>query len=156
MTNEIIKNEMVSDNETLTEKFFSNKGRIGRMTYFQRSLAVLGIKFLLAFIIGTGCYIMSDAANAEMYVKTVIAVIALVGLIPQYFLDTKRLHDIGKDETLAKVFIGVGILEIICTFSIVGIVAGIANAASVVSLVFTLYLLFMKGEEVTNEYGIAK
>ena len=158
MTNEIIKNETVAENkETLTQKFFTTTGRINRLTYFKRSLAILGIEFVLAFVIGIIFYAMSsDATTAEMSANVAITFIVLVSLIPQYNLDTKRLHDIGKDEILAKVFIGVGALRTICAFATVGIVSSIATSLSVISLVFTFYLIFVKGEEVTNDYGVVK
>ena len=153
MTNEIFRNESVAENESFTQKYFTTTGRIDRLTFLKRSLIAFVALFLLTFTAGIiGYLVSSNIATAEM----VMSITSLAVIIPQYFLNAKRLHDIGRDETLAKVFVGVGILQALFTFSTASIIVNATMALSIVTFIFTLYLLFKKGEEVNNEYGMAK
>lgn len=162
MTNEIIKNEMVSDNETLKEKFFSTKGRIGRMTFFRRSILLMLVELIVLFVVGFAAIISTVGADATAsppaWFDIATSVIMFGALLPQYCLNSKRLHDVGKDDTLAKIFLGVSALVSVVNLGFPAIaesmpfmaIGGIAVAG------FYMYLLFMKGEEMPNEYGIAK
>ena len=153
MTNEIFRNESVAENESLRQKYFTTTGRIDRLTFLKRSLIAFVALFLLTFTAGIiGYLVSSNIATAEM----VMSITSLAVIIPQYFLNAKRLHDIGRDETLAKVFVGIGILQALFTFSTASIIVNATMALSIVTFIFTLYLLFKKGEEVNNEYGMAK
>lgn len=155
MTNEILNNDIkVKSNETFSQKFFTTNGRINRMTFFKRSLAVTVIGFLLAFMAGLIYSVVNlDSANVEQSTEIVIFAVLLLSLIPQYCLNTKRLHDIGKDETLAKIFIGVEFLGSICIFSTMGVAEIVSIISSTASFIFTAYLIFKKGDADNNEYG---
>lgn len=160
MTNEFLKSEMVTENkETLQEKFFTTTGRIDRLTFFKRLMMLIGAGFLLTFIsaIITIPIEYSLGIQDSMLSNIAMCGVMLATFFPEYCLTTKRLHDIGQDETLAKIFIGIGILELGLTFAAVGTtIYLIAEALSVVSLIFTIYLLFKKGDNNANEYGAAK
>ena len=151
MTNEMVK----IDNETLFEKFFTATGRIGRMTFFKRTLIIGLIEFLILFCIGIVSSIYEVAGTeTPMWINALNAVVIFAALIPGYFLNTKRLHDIGKDSTLAKIFLGVGILSAIHTVAIAPVLMSIPlMIENVVLIGFTFYLLFTKGDENANEYG---
>ena len=83
----------------------------------------------------------------------------ILTFIPEYCLNTKRLHDLGKDSTLAKVFLGIGIFNAACIsanglwtaseslpFTPIDIICTVAMFG------FMVYLLFAKGTEGSNEY----
>ena len=156
MTNEIMKNQMTEINsETLFEKFFTTTGRIGRMTFFKRTFMIGLIEFFALFCIGIVSSIHEVAGTeTPMWVNALNAVVIFAALIPGYFLNTKRLHDIGKDSTLAKIFLGVGILSAIHTVAIAPVLMSIPlMIENVVLIGFTFYLLLTKGDENANEYG---
>lgn len=158
MTNEFLKNEMVTaNNETLKQKFFSTNGRIDRMTFFKRTLALIGVEFLLTFIVGFAVIMMTlNSPNSESIMSAVITMIALAALFPEYCLNVKRLHDIGRDETLAKIFVGVGILGLATGFLELSTPMAISVVISIISVGFMFYLLFKRGEDKANEYGEAQ
>ena len=157
MTNEIIKSKIeISDKESLVEKFFSTKGRIDRLTYFKRNFVLLAAELVLLFVIAIiGTVADRVLAETPTWLDASLSVLLLISLVPVYFLDVKRLHDLGKDSTLAKIFLGVGILSVAydmtspltASFEPVGIILSLAT------IVFTAYLLFKKGEDKVNQYG---
>ncbi|MBR5913594.1 MAG: DUF805 domain-containing protein [Selenomonadaceae bacterium] len=164
MTNEIMKSETVSENnETFKEKFFTPNGRIGRMTFFSRSILLLLLEFITLFVAGSAA-ILSLALGSDptpstpIWFDIVTAIVMFGALVPQYCLNSKRLHDIGKDETLAKIFLGVSILISVINSGFPSIAESMPYMiiSGISMLGFYMYLLFMKGEEVTNEYGAAK
>ena len=157
MTNEMIKTEIEMPNkESLMEKFFSPKGRIGRLTFFKRNLVIVGIELLILFMVSF-LGIIANVVLSEMptWIDISLAVVLLIFLVPSYFLDVKRLHDLGKDSTLAKIFLGVGILSV--TYSLIypamESFSAIGTILSIATLVFATYLLFTKGEDKVNQYG---
>ena len=155
MTNEIIKSKIeISDKESLVEKFFSTKGRIDRLTYFKRNFVLFAAELVLLFVIAIiGTVADRVLAETPTWLDASLSVLLLISLVPVYFLDVKRLHDLGKDSTLAKIFLGVGILSVAydtpltASFEPVGIILSLAT------IVFTAYLLFKKGEDKVNQYG---
>lgn len=158
MTNELFSNERISTNEeSLFQKFFSSTGRIDRMTFLGRSMIIAVIEFPLLFAVAfVGALADLSLANQPLWIDAAFVAVITVSLIPEYFLDTKRLHDIGKDETLAKIFFGFGILTAVVSFSSIGALLLISNVLGISSLIFKLYLLFKRGESNNNEYGAAQ
>lgn len=78
----------------IREMFFSLNGRIDRMNYFKRTLIVNGIGFVLIILISimfvTPFGIVTPTGN------NLINIVALAMLIPKFFLDVRRLKDIGS------------------------------------------------------------
>ena len=156
-------NEMnITKRETLREKFLTTTGRINRATFFRRTVGLIVAEVLLMFflmiliMLGTMSTDLPNWANVFFFGFTILT------LIPDYCLNTKRLHDLGKDSTLAKVFLGIGILSaaysaangLLITSEDIPLTP-IEFMASVVTLAFMVYLLFAKGNEGANEYGDA-
>ena len=157
MTNEIFRNERIAADESLFTKFFTSAGRINRITFFGRFTVILLIEFSLLFATEFVAWFANFTLNnPPLWVDASIFAVLLVGLIPEYFLKVKRLHDIGKDSTLAKIFLGVEILSAIIFISTINGILILSSVLSIASLVFTFYLLFKRGENNANEYGNAQ
>ena len=152
MTNEI-KLQTV-ETESLKEKFLTTTGRINRLTFFKRSIALAVINFLTIFL--TIFLIMLGTMSTTPPSWMNFLLIAIMGalLIPQYCLNVKRLHDFGKDATLAKIFLFINFLTIIYNFnvSVDSEFIILDSAAFIIPWAFSLYLLFKKGNEGANEY----
>lgn len=157
MTNEILRNEVFeASNETLFEKFFTKTGRLNRMTYLIRNLALLAVECFAIIVVGfVGVLGIVFLDSDPTWVEGSITSLMILALIPDYFLNVKRLHDLGKDDTLAKIFLGVGILMTAYdwAFPAISIVTPAPVVISIATLAFSVYLLFAKGEEHPNKYG---
>ena len=156
MTNEILKSEMVNaNNETFQQKFFTTEGRINRTTYLTRNLILM----LMAFVTFVAIEIFGFIANlspAEINVLDNITVILI--LVPSFFLDVKRLHDLGRDSTLAKIFLGISLFSTAYnwSFPVLTTITPVNIVTSLASFGFMFYLLFARGEDDTNQYGAAQ
>ena len=130
--------------ETLKEKFLTTTGRINRMTFLRRNLAIVLATFIVFFII-------------EIIAETIVAFLLIV---PEYCLNVQRLHDIGKDETLAKVLAGISLFSVAYGLTLspdaLLVESAVAIALGIVSLVAFFYLLCAKGESYANGYGVAQ
>ena len=157
MTNEIFRNERIANDESLFTKFFTSAGRIDRTTFFLRLLAVLMIEFSLLFATGFVALLANlSLENPPLWMNLSFEAVFFAAIIPKYFLNVKRLHDIGKDSTLAKIFWGVEILSASIFISTINGILILSSVLSIASLVFTFYLLFKRGENNANEYGNAQ
>ena len=153
-------NEMnITKRETLREKFLTTTGRINRATFFRRTVGLIVAEVLLMFFLMILIMLGTMSTDLPYWANGFFFGFTILTFIPEYCLNTKRLHDLGKDSTLAKVFLGIGILsaaysaanglwtaseslpftpiDIICTVAMFG---------------FMVYLLFAKGTEGSNEY----
>ncbi len=156
MTNELLKSEMVNmSDETFRQKFFTTEGRINRMTYLKRNLFLFFMIFATLFAIEFFGFI-ADLSPAGINIICNIAMILF--LVPGFCLDVKRLHDLGKDSTLAKIFLGFSIFSAAYNWHLpiaIGLTP-IEIIISIASLGFAFYLLFARGEDQDNQYGTAQ
>lgn len=91
---------------TITEKFFSTKGRLNRMRYFKRWLIVELVMFVLCGIVAsTFSTPWGDVTHTG---EVMINLILIATIIPNYCLNVRRIKDIGKDENIVS---GVATLE---------------------------------------------
>lgn len=153
MTNEF-KLQTV-ETETLKEKFLTTTGRINRLTFLKRSIALVAINFLTIFFTIFIIMLGTMSTTPPLWMNFISIAIMGVLLIPQYCLNVKRLHDFGKDATLAKIFLVINFLTIIYNFnvSVDSEFIILDSAAFIIPWAFSLYLLFKKGDEGFNEYG---
>lgn len=85
---------------TFREKFFSTDGRLNRMTYFKRWLAVDIMGFILSAVLIIICSALFGDTNS---IADPLSNVIWIGLlIPKFCLDVRRVKDIGKDENFAK------------------------------------------------------
>ena len=153
MTNEI----SMENKGSIKEKFFSTTGRIGRMTFFKRSVVLALIEVLLMTIVGFSAALWTfNSPDTDLITTAAMFIVGLLAIFPIYCLNVKRLHDLGKDETLAKIFAGLGIAGLAFNFSESTLAQAIIIISSIISLGFTIYLLFTRGEIKANQYGDAQ
>ncbi len=150
--------------------FFSFKGRIGRLSFFIGSIAVVIASAVIGGVVGgvmgasraaefgSTTDIAALQAEAAMGAVIVGAVVGLLSLWPCLALVVKRLHDLGRS--------GWTVLWMILANTAVTIVAAIATALSPAAgmvggvliigmlLAWNVYLLFFKGTSGRNEYGM--
>lgn len=123
--------------ETLKEMFLSQEGRLNRKPFFLRGLAAVAAGFVAQIIILT---IMGLPFGLRLGQFAQIAF-----WFPQYCLMVRRLHDIGQNDTLAKVASALWIGGIMLGSS--GSVLLLAESA------IGLYLLVKEGDRGANAYG---
>lgn len=131
------------------------------MTFLRRNLAIVLATFIVFFIIeiiGTPL----DAVAGQQSTGVLIAetIVAFLLIVPEYCLNVQRLHDIGKDETLAKVLAGISLFSVAYGLTLspdaLLVESAVAIALGIVSLVAFFYLLCAKGESYANGYGVAQ
>lgn len=145
--------EVYTEDKTMQEMFLKTTGRLNRLRYFKRGLVVL----LASLVVGIpALMIFSDEwGNLTSFGNLISVIINLATFIPMYCLAVRRLHDLDKDETLAKISLGLGV---------VGIIMGMSNddfsSMSAVEMivygidsVICLYILFAPGTKGENKYG---
>lgn len=161
MTNEIIKKQIAEiSKETFTEKFFTTHGRISRMTFLKREVMLILMAFALVFLVEI-CFIAYTLFGATLpeWTAVITPLIMIVIWISDYCLNVKRLHDFGKDATLAKIFLAFGIMANVYYIAFplaADLLTPFTIFDSVVNLGFLAYLLYMRGDEGANEYGETK
>ena len=141
----------------IKEIYFSSEGRINRWRYFKYNVALSILLFLIIFI--AALFILfrySLSFNTEEIINsmdTFNRAVNLLALVPMYFLNVKRLHDMNKDNTLAIIFsVAYIILNLVDeTMPLLPTLAAIL--ASLVSLVLGFYFLLKKGTDGLNQYG---
>lgn len=109
------------------ETFFRINNRINRKRYIKRMLALLGITFILAFLVNFSLLIVGADILAE---DTLEGALGLLTLIPSLALMIRRLHDLDRPAWWV-----------------------IATFVPLLNLVLWLYLLFARGTYGPNQYG---
>lgn len=81
-------------------------------------------------------------------------VICFAGLVPYFCLVTRRLHDLNKNETLAYVYILLGVLTMLTMdLSYISEPSTLQNIINLLSGIIGLYLLFFPGIKGDNQYS---
>ena len=109
------------------ETFFRISNRINRKRYIKRMLALLGITFILAFLVNFSLLIVGADILAEDMLE---GALGLLTLIPSLALMIRRLHDLDRPAWWV-----------------------IATFVPLLNLVLWLYLLFARGTYGPNQYG---
>lgn len=151
--NDSIKSEVYTEDKTIQEMFLKMTGRLNRLRYFKRVIVVALVSLVVSFPILM--IFIDDWGNITPLGNIISAIINLATCIPLYCLDVRRLHDLDKDETLAKISLGLGV---------VGTIMGMSNddlsSLSAVEMiiygigsVIGLYVLLAPGTKGENKYG---
>lgn len=90
--------------------------------------------------------------NLSTFGSIVCVAIIIVGQIPYYCLNVRRLHDMNKDETLAYVLLGLGVAGAISGSDVFSMTT-FETLAYCVETIAGLYLLFFPGTYGKNKYG---
>ncbi len=138
-------NDVYVRDDGFRDNFLKTKGRLNRKRFFKRGLVLGGLSFLLLIIIAVIC---DDGMGDITDGGALLLMGLLIGVnIMYYCLAVRRLHDLGKNNTLAIVLLVVAIVQIL---EISDFITGLA---SLIGFGGGLYLLFAKGVEGPNEYG---
>lgn len=89
--------------------FLNTDGKLNRMSYFKRLLAVALIEILV--VIALLVIFSDDYGNIGSGGEFLIMAVTIAFQIPYYCLNVRRLRDIGRDETLAYVSAALGVLN---------------------------------------------
>ena len=133
------------------EMFFRRSGRLNRLRYFKCSMVV----FLIAMIVELPVAIIfsDDSFNLSSFGNMLVMIINLVAQIPLYCLDVRRLHDMDKDETLAKILLIIGVIVAIVPVDDLYYAPPPMIVVYLVGTVLGLYVLFTPGTKGENKYG---
>lgn len=119
------------------------------------------VTFIAFFLIELAAF-PSELITGQQSTGALVAetIVMLLLIVPEYCVNVKRLHDLGKDDMLAKVLAGISLFSVAygltlspsSDFSAVII----PIALGIISLAGFFYLLFTKGESYSNSYGVAQ
>ena len=139
------------EDKTITEMFFKSGGRLNRLRYFKRRV-VLGI--LLYVFIYLGYRVIGyEYGQDNNYAATYNTVVSLVFIIPTYFLNVRRLHDMNRGKFLAVLY---AILTSIMAFlDFTGINYMLYFSLFLATAVFFIggYMLISPGTNGKNRFG---
>ena len=144
LTSQSSQNGYIED-KTIQDMFLKTTGRLNRLRYFKRCLAIMSIAFV-AIIFG--------AVSLNQYdFNTFMKIISILFMPFNYCLNVRRLQDMNCDNKLAiasLVIQGIQISEIdtiAYTYSL------ISSVAVVISMIIGMFLLFKDGTHGVNDYG---
>jgi uncharacterized membrane protein YhaH (DUF805 family) len=137
----------------IVENFFRRDGRLNRLRYFKRILfvGIIGFALVSAIYALEGDMLGRLSPMGDILFK----VVCIVMLFPYFCLMSRRLHDMNKGDTLAYVYVALGVLAAILMDTTVllaesSILQIIANG---VQLVIAIYAFFCSGTKGDNDYG---
>ncbi len=105
------------------------------------------IVILLAFMLFTNSYGQLSGPGS-----LVVAAILIGGQVIYYCLNVRRLHDLNKDETLAYILLGLGLISALSSSDVFDMSA-FERLSYCVETLGSLYLLFAPGTHGENNYG---
>ena len=137
--------------EYFKRNFLTAEGRLNRWKYFK-------LMFLLGLLAGvasfiTGLFFSNAIGTLTPTGEKISVIVTLAFLAPSYFLMTRRLHDIGKDNFWAKINIAIALYYIIFTDIDINSISMFDSILSFISAIIGLYILFKKGTDGYNQYG---
>lgn len=142
--------EVYKEDRTLQEQFLKTEGRLNRLRYLKRNLVLLLVWLLTGMLIVL--IFGDDMGNLSSTGNILSSFIGGAMLVPYYCLDVRRLHDMDKDSTLAKI-------SLVLCFAMLFIdddpfnPSAIGIILSLVVCIIALYLLFVPGTKGANKYG---
>ncbi len=151
--NDSIKSEVYTEDKTIQEMFLKMTGRLNRLRYFKRVIVVALVSLVVSFPILM--IFIDDFGNITPLGNIVNAIINLATFIPLYCLDVRRLHDLDKDETLAKISLGLGVVGTIMGMNNEDLssISAVEMIIYGISSVIGLYVLLAPGTKGENKYG---
>lgn len=149
------QNDFFVDDVGIEAMFLKRTGRLNRLRFIQRTLALgfaeLIVILILVTIFSNEYHILSKFGNV------VITLVALAGLYPDYCLMTRRLYDLNKNDILAKVSVGLHVFYLMYTFQKDPFEDfGPSDVELIILLVqfaFAVYLFCAQGVRGRNQYG---
>ena len=143
--------EVYKEDRTLEEQFLKTDGRLNRLRYFKRNMFLLLVWIVICVLITL--LFSDDMGNLSSTGDVLVSVIAAGMLIPYYCLDVRRLHDMDKDSTLAKISFVLGLFMIFINDEDPFNPSAAGLIVSSVNFIVILYFLFVPGTKGANKYG---
>ena len=139
------------EENTISEMFFKSHGRLNRLRYFKRKI-VLGV--LLYVLIYFGYRILGYEYGQENFHASIYnTIVSLIFIVPNYFLNVRRLQDMNKGKLLAVIY--AIITSIMAFLDFTGVNYMLYFSLILVTLVFMIggYMLISPGTNGKNRYG---
>lgn len=128
---------------------FKTSGRLNRLRYLKRCLAVAFIELV---ILGVAYTLFSNEwGMLSGFGNVLITILLIAGQVPYYCLNVRRLHDLDKGDTLAQVLFGIDVVAAISSNSLS--TSLIETAAYGLATIACIYLVFFPGTHGDNKYG---
>ena len=136
---------------TITQMFFKSNGRLNRLRYFKRKL-VLGVLLYVLIYLGykvLGYEYGQENSSAAMY----NTIISLIFVVPNFFLNVRRLQDMNKGKLLAVIY--AIITSVMAFLDFTGINYMLYFSLILVTAVFFIggYMLISPGTNGKNRFG---
>lgn len=149
------QNEFFVDDVGVEAMFLKRTGRLNRLRFIQRILALAFAEFIGIFII-VGVFV-NDYGMISNFGNLLMTFLVIAGLVPEYCLMVRRLYDLNQNDMLAKVSVGLSVFVLIYSLtknpfdqfetSDVEVIIGLAQFA------FIMYLCCAPGVKGSNQYG---
>ena len=146
----IMKQNTYVEDSGIREMFLKSDGRLNRLRFFKRNLAV-GLFNMIAMIILAAIFRV-DVNDPSFTFLILSAVISVACLVPYYCLCVRRLHDLNKNNILAVVVTITNFISLFFSGDQANVPI-ILTIASLVSLCVYVYLFFSDGTHGPNFYG---
>lgn len=147
---EVTSNEPYKEDYNALDIIFGTTGRLNRLRYLKRCLVVALFELVL---LGLAYMLFSNEWGLlSSFGSIVVTFLLVAGQVPYYCLNVRRLHDLNKDETLAYILLGLGIVGAISSSDMFSMSA-FETVAYSVETIAGLYLLFFPGTHGENKYG---
>lgn len=136
---------------TISQMFFKSYGRLNRLRYFKRKL-VLGVLLYVLIFLGykvLGYEYGQENSSAAMY----NTFISLIFVVPNYFLNVRRLQDMNKGKILAVIY--AIITSVMAFLDFTGINYMLYFSLFLATAVFFIggYMLISPGTNGNNRFG---
>lgn len=135
------------ENMSIRDILFSKKGRLNRASYIKVNVIIIVVSFFLQKILD---FLFGPTSEVTSISGLLFFILLLVGVVIDYFINIKRLRDIGHGEGLAILFAVIHTFYVINPrFDLIRYMPLISTMGWIWIFIF-LYLIFKKGR---NEYG---
>ena len=149
------QNDFFVDDNGIEEMFLKRTGRLNRLRFIQRTLA-LGFAELIVILILVALF-SNEYHIISKFGNVAITLVSIAALYPDYCLMTRRLYDLNKNDILAKVSVGLYLVYIMYSFQKDPFADfGPSDVELIILLVqfaFTIYLFCAQGVKGRNQYG---
>lgn len=140
--------------KTFQENFLKLEGRLNRLRYFKRNLALSVMQFLIGFV--GMMFLLGDQETSNTAFDIFNTIEGLIFLYPQYCLNVRRLKDFEGNLSIAIYVAVIGAVFILLS-NVSGFVDAMASWKGAIGSLFyvavTLYLLLKPGTKGSNQYG---
>ena len=133
---------MYSEKQGVLASMTNGRGRLNRLAYLGRGILLGAISFVLFTI----AYSIADDGM-------IIKAVGLLLVVPEFFLNQQRLHDIGTCMWIAPLYAALNVVGVLTTNYSDIESGGLLTPLNIAMIVMGCYLLFKKGQPGENEYG---